>query len=458
LKDEYRDLLKQVCQYSLDYIEDVGSMPAFPSLRSIEKLSAFDEELPNGSSNPSDVLAFLNENGSTATTAQIGGRYFGFVNGGMLPISHAAGWLVDTWNQNSALYLMSPIAAKLEAVCEQWFVELLGLEQGTVAGLGTGSSNAIICALAAARNHLLLKHGYDVKEHGLNGAPQIRVLVNEQAHSSVWAALSILGFGKREITTIPVDKTGSIRLDALPELTSNTILIIQAGNVSGGAFDPIDEICNRAKKADAWVHIDGAFGLWAAASRKHRHLVAGLEKADSYSLDAHKTLNASYDCGIVLCRHRDALVNALHATGAYIHYGENRDGMLYGTEMSRRARSIVLWATLRQLGREGVEELVDSLCEKAEYFASRLEVSGFTVVNPVCFNQFICKCGSPEKTNVVLEQVQNSGICWCSGSMWNDEPVIRVSVCSHTTTKEDIEESVSAFMKAMEAVNLEGLV
>lgn len=261
-------------------------MPPFPAEGSLEKLSFFDEPLPNGSSEPAGVIELLNEAGSENTTAQIGGRYFGFVNGGMLPVAHAAQWLVDTWNQNSALYFMSPISSKLEAVCEQWLAELLGLEKGTAMGLGTGSSNAIICALAAARNHLLYKQGYDIKEKGLNGAPKIKVLVNEQVHSSVWAALSILGFGRQEIETVPVDGTGTIRLDALPELTENTLLVIQAGNVNGGSFDPIDPICDLARKADAWVHIDGAFGLWAAASRRHRHLVAGLEKADSYSLDA----------------------------------------------------------------------------------------------------------------------------------------------------------------------------
>jgi glutamate/tyrosine decarboxylase-like PLP-dependent enzyme len=343
---------------------------------------------------------------------------------------------------------MSPVSSKLEEICEQWLVQLLGLDKKTAAGLVTGSSNAIICALAAARNSILLKQGYDIAQHGLRGAPALRIIAGEQAHASVFSALAILGFGLQEIEIVPVDGQGRMRLDALPKLTGNSVLIIQAGNVAGGAFDPIDELCSLAQKAGAWVHIDGAFGLWAAASKKRRSLVAGLEKADSYSMDAHKTLNAAYDCGIVLCKHRQALVSAMRAAGSYIQYSDQRDGMLYATEMSRRSRSAVLWATLKQLGQEGVESLVDDLCNKAEYFASQLKEAGFTIVNPVSFNQFICKCGKPEKTKAVLEKIQSGGICWCGGSTWQGEPVIRVSVCSHATTTGDIDQSVAAFAEA----------
>ena len=447
-KDVYIGLLEQAKRYSEEYICNIDNMPVFPKPESLESLALFSETMPKTSSDPFEVIASLHNIGSKATTASTGGRYFGFVNGGLLPIAHAAEWLVDTWNQNSALYFMSPISSKLEEICELWLVELFGLKKGTAAGIVTGTSNSLICAFSAARHHLLQKQGYDLTEKGMRNAPPIRVIIGAGAHSSVKAALSVLGFGTKEIEVVPVDDYGRINVDKLPTLDSHTLLIIQAGNVSGGAYDPIDTLCETARKADAWVHIDGAFGLWAAASRKQRHLVAGLENADSYSVDAHKTLNAAYDCGIVLCRHRDSLIRALQASGSYIQYSQHRDGMLYTTEMSRRSRSVILWAVLKQLGADGVEQLVDSLCDNTAYFARELEKAGFHLVNPACFNQFIIKCETPEKTRQVLEFVQNSGVCWCGSSQWNDELVIRISVCSHSTTHEDIDICVGTFKEA----------
>lgn len=455
MTEEYKKLLRQVLCYTESYLENISQTSPFPDQNCIDELKRFHESLPITPSDPMEVMELLNQIGGKGTTAQIGGRYFGFVNGGLLPVSHAAQWLTDTWNQNSALYLMSPIASVLEQICEQWLIELLNLDINTAAGLVTGSSNAIICALTAARNHILRKQGYDVVEHGMRGAPPIRIIVNEQAHSSIWSALSILGIGKQEVIAAPVDGRGSICVEKLPMLNENTLLIIQAGNVTGGAFDPIDQLCDQSNLAKTWVHIDGAFGLWAAASRKYKKLVTGLEKADSYSVDCHKTLNAGYDCGIVLCKNRKALMDAMHATGSYIQYSKNRDGMLYTTEMSRRARSVVLWATLKQLGRSGVENLIDALGEKAEYFANGLEKAGFVIINPVSFNQFICKCNSPELTQKVLGNIQNSGVCWCSGGKWDNEPIIRVSVCSHATTFGDIDKSISAFVSALKSSNIQ---
>ena len=427
-------------------------MTAYPDAKSLAALAEFDEPLPLKGTDPLSVLERLHTIGANGTTAQIGGRYLGFVNGGLLPVAHAAEWITDTWNQNGALAVMSPVTAKLEELCEQWIVELLGLEQGTAMGLVTGSSNATLCALAAARNNLLQGLGYDIKRNGLRNAPPLRILVSEDAHASVKAALSVLGFGCEEIELLPTDEYGRIRTEALPEMDNRTLCVIQAGNVNGGSYDPIDEICDKARKAGAWVHVDGAFGLWAAASRKYRHLVKGMEKADSWSVHAHKTLNAGYDCGIVLCRHRDALVSALQASGSYIQYGERRDGMLYTTEMSRRARAIPLWAVLKSLGTDGVERLIDTLCERAEYFAECLRDIGFDVINPVFFNQFMVSCETDAKTEVVLHTIQNSGVCWCSGSKWKGRSVIRVSVCSHATTKDDIGKSVAVFKDALQGV------
>lgn len=448
--EQYQKLLDYAQQSALEYIHSIDQAAVYPGPESLAVLERFDESLPRASTDPLSVLEFLNTAGAKGTTAQIGGRYFGFVNGGLLPVAHAAEWIADTWNQNGALAAMSPVTAKLEELCEQWVVELLGLEPGTAMGLVTGSSNANLCALAAARNSLLGGLGYDVKKNGLRNAPPLHILVGEDAHASVGAALSVLSFGREEIKALPTDEYGRIRTEALPEMDNRTLCIIQAGNVNGGSYDPIDEICDRAKKTGAWVHIDGAFGLWAAASRKYRYLVKGMEKADSWSMDAHKTLNAGYDCGIVLCRHRDVLVSALQASGSYISYGERRDGMLYTTEMSRRARAIPLWAVLKTLGASGVEQLIDTLCGGAEYFADQLKAAGFRLVNPVFFNQFMVACETDAKTETVLRAIQNSGVCWCSGSKWKGRSIIRVSVCSHATTRDDIDKSVTVFKNALQ--------
>lgn len=448
--EQYQALLEQAKQYAVEYISRVGQMPAYPSEKSLEALSDFDDPLPVKGTEPLSVLDMLHTIGAEGTTAQIGGRYFGFVNGGLLPAAHAAEWIADTWNQNGALAVMSPVTATLEQLCEQWLVELFGLKAGTAMGLVTGSSNANICALAAARNELFKRQGYDVAEQGFRDAPPLRVIVSEDAHASVKAALSVLGFGRKEVEIVPTDEYGRMRIDALPKMDSSTLCIIQAGNVNGGSYDPIDEICNQARQAGAWVHIDGAFGLWAAVSKKYRHFVKGMEKADSWAVDAHKTLNAGYDCGIVFCRHRDALVSALQASGAYIPYGEQRDGMLYTTEMSRRGRAIPLWAVLKSLGAEGVEKLIDSLCANTEYFADSLRKAGFILINPVFFNQFMAACETDAKTEAVLRRIQESGVCWCGGSQWKGRSVIRVSVCSYATTKEEIDKSVAVFQNALE--------
>ncbi len=447
---ETKELFEQAKIYAYDYVDNLQKMNVSPSDSSITKLEVFDEPMPEGPSVPDEVLSILNQYGSKNTSSQTGGKYFGFVCGGSLPVSLAVKWLSDVWDQNSALYVMSPIAAKTEEVCEKWVANLLGLPEGTAAGFVSGTSTAIICALAAARNELLQKQNWNVNELGLFGAPPIRVVLSEQAHSSVFKALALLGLGKARVELVPSDNQGRISVEKLPTIDSNTLLIIQAGNANGGAFDWIDRLCDIANKAGAWVHIDGAFGLWAAASENYRCLTKGIEKADSWSVDAHKTLNAPYDCGIVLCKDRSALVRAMQATGSYIQYSENRDGMLYTLEMSRRARSIELWSVLKYLGKSGVQEIVDRLCSHAKYFAERLSESGFIVLNDVVFNQILIKCEDPERTSATLKAIQSSGKCWCGGAVWNNEPVIRISVCSWQTTKDDIDDCIQTFIKCRE--------
>jgi len=344
--------------------------------------------------------------------------------------------------------VISPIASKLEEICEKWLVELLGLPSGTAAGLVGGTSTATLCGLAAGRNELLKRAGWDVNTRGLFGAPPIRVVVGEQAHATVFKALALLGLGKDRVEKVPVDSEGRIIAEKMPKLDNNTLIIIQAGNVNSGAFDPIDQICDMVNRSGSYVHIDGAFGLWAAASSSKKSLTYGLEKADSWSVDAHKTLNNPYDCGIILCKNRDVLVSAMQASGSYIQYSANRDNMLYTPEMSRRARAVELWATLKFLGRQGVAELIDGLCQIALLFSQKLSDNGFHILNDVVFNQILVECDTPEETRSTLENIQKSGECWCGGAVWNSKPVIRISVCSWATTPKDVDRSVSAFVKA----------
>lgn len=443
-----RHLLEQAKSYAYAYMDGIRDRAVFPTDDAINKLNAFDEPLPEYPCDSTEVLRLLHEYGSPATVAQTGGRYFGFVCGGVLPTALAAKWLSDVWDQNAAVYVLSPIVSQLEATCEKWLVNLFGLPADTVAGFVSGSSTATMCGLAAGRNHILNRLDWDVNAKGLFGAPRVRVVIGEQAHSSVFKALSLLGFGKEQIAQVSVDDEGRMNPKSMPALDERTIVIAQAGNVNSGAFDPFVDICQAANRAGAWVHVDGAFGLWAAGSEKKKSLTHGIERADSWSVDAHKTLNAPYDCGVVLCKHKNQLVAAMQATGSYIQYSDRRDPMLYVPEMSRRARAVELWATLKCLGKVGIQKLVDGLCDHANLLAKKLVAEGFQVLNRVVFNQVLVSCNTPEQTKATLEHIQKSGECWCGGSNWRGNPAIRVSVCSWATTTSDIERSVTAFVKA----------
>ncbi len=445
-------LFEQAKNYALDYMRNVLDRPVFPEQDTIQALNAFREKLPEKPVDPYDILAKLNRFGSPATVAQTGGRYFGFVNGGAIPAALAAKWLGDVWDQNAALYVISPVVSVLEEVCEEWLVDLLGLPEKTAAGFVGGTSAATLCGLAAGRDYLLRRLGWDVNGQGLFGAPEIRVILGEGAHSTVYKALSILGLGKDRLVKVAEDDQGRIRSDAIPELDESTMLILQAGNVNSGAFDPFAEICGKARTAGTWTHVDGAFGLWAAASPKMRSLTEGYELADSWSVDAHKTINAPYDSGIILCKHRDALSQALHMTGSYIVYSQNRDGMLFTPDMSRRGRAVELWASLMALGRSGTAELIEDLHQKAQYIATSLKKEGFRICNEVCFNQVLVACGSIDVTQQTLDAVQQSGECWCGPAQWKGETIIRISVCSYRTTLGDLDRTVRTFVSARRGV------
>ncbi len=433
------------------YVDAIPTRRVFPDADALAGLSAFDAPLPRDGAAPDEILRVLDEAGSPATTAQLGGRYFGFVNGSALPATLAAKWLADVWDQNPALDVISPTLGRIEAVTERWMRELLGLPERTVAGFVSGSSLAIFAGLAAARWRALASAGWDVNRKGLAGAPPLRVIAGRQAHGTVSKAVQLLGLGLDNVEWVETDGQGRIRADLVPALDERSILILQAGNVNSGAFDDFAALCPRARAAGAWTHVDGAFGLWAAATERFAHLTEGARLANSWSVDGHKTLNTPYDCGIALCDDKEALVGALQTDGAYIEYSPARDGMLTTPEMSRRARAVELWAALSSLGRSGVETLVGALHDNARRFAEGLAAAGFETLNDVVFNQVMARCADDAETEAVMRAVQRSGVCWAGGTVWEGRRAIRVSVCSWATTPEDVDRSVAAFAAALDA-------
>jgi len=439
--------------YAYAYLDNIPDRHVYPKTVALEALKHFEEAMPNEPTGAVEVIESLHKYGSPATIAQTGGRYFGFVNGSTVPAGLAAKNLATYWDQNSAMYVLSPIASKLESVVEGWLRELFGLPEHTVAGFVSGTSMANFCGMAAARYRLLQRQGWDINEQGLFGAPNIRIVTGRHAHSTVLKAIGLLGLGKANIEWVDVDEQGRMIPERLPVLDERTLIVLQAGNVNSGSYDPFDEICDQAQQANAWVHIDGAFGLWAGAVAQLKSLTKGMEKAHSWAVDGHKTLNTPYDSGIVLCADEDAIVAALHMAGSYIILSEERDGMFYTPEMSRRARIVELWATLKYLGKKGIDEMVYGLHQRAVQFAQKLgQIDGFEVLNDVVFNQVIVCCETDELTEKVIQHIQESRECWVGGSTWFGRKVIRISVCAWTTTPEDVSRSAKAFETALVAL------
>ena len=449
------ELLDLAHKYSKEYLSDNRKVSVFPDQAALNALEAFDEPLPIEGADASEMLSILNTFGAPATVRYGSGRYFGFVNGGVLPAALAARWMADTWDQNGALNLMSPVISKLEMICEKWLIDIFKLPQETACGFVSGTSAASIVALTAARDYLLSSNGWDASSNGLFGAPEIKVVISSNAHSSIYKALSIVGLGRERVIKVPTDNNGRMKVKNMPELDNLTLIICQAGEVNTGAFDDFNAICSLAKKANAWVHIDGAFGLWAAASKQTYHLYQGAERADSWAADAHKTLNAPYDTGVVLCRHRSALMSSMRSSGAYLEFTDTRDGMLFTPEMSRRARVIDIWSVLKSLGSQGLEELINKLCWNAKTLSSMLSDSGFIVLNEVTFNQVLFACNTSEETTQVLCKIQLSGQIWCGGTVWNNKPAIRMSVCDFSTDRQDILCAVDVLVKSLHSIQKE---
>jgi glutamate/tyrosine decarboxylase-like PLP-dependent enzyme len=441
-------LLKHAARDAMDYLEGVRSRSVAPTAKAVAALSALRGPLPPGPTSAEAVLHLLHEYGSPATVAKTSGRYFGFVTGDCLPAALAASWLVSAWDQNAAHSVQSPVAAQLEETALDWVRQLFSLPEGTGGAVVTGATMANFAGLAAARHALLTRGGWDVEADGLFGAPPITVLVGEEVHQSVIKALGLLGMGRKRVVRVPVDGQGRMRADALPHLDAQTILCLQAGNVNTGAFDPAAAICPAARAAGAWIHVDGAFGLWAAASAEFRRLTKGFEQADSWATDGHKWPNIGYDCGIALVRDPKLLRAAMSIQAAYLVHGDQRDPSNYGPELSRRARGVELWAGLRSLGQSGIAAIVERTSSYARRFAAGLKAAGYDVLNDVVLNQVLVSFGSAEKTLGVIARLQAEGTCWCGSTVWQARTAMRISVSSWETTKEDVELSVAAMLKA----------
>jgi glutamate/tyrosine decarboxylase-like PLP-dependent enzyme len=442
------DLLDNASRRAQRYLASLETRAVAPSPEALAALASFDRPLPQQLSSPEEVLAELDEFGSPATMASAGGRFFGFVIGGSLPVTVAANWLATAWDQNAGLVVTSPVNARLEKVALEWLKDLFHLPAESAGGFVTSATAANFSALAAARHALLTRAGWNVEAQGLFGAPPITVVVGEEVHASVQKALSMVGFGRERVVRVPCDEQGRMRLAEFPQVTDRTVVCVQAGNVNTGAFDPIAEICERARSRGAWVHVDGAFGLWAAAAPTRAPLARGLGSADSWATDAHKWLNVPYDSGLVLTRDAQSLRAAMSVGAAYLAQGEERVPYQYTPDFSRRARGVEVWAALRQLGRAGLADLVERTCRFAQTFAAGLARAGHRVLNDVVLNQVLVSFGSPERTLEVIARVQEDGTCWCGGTLWQDQTAMRISVSSWATDEADVERSLAAILRA----------
>ena len=377
-----------------------------------------------------------------------GPRFFGFVNGGALPAAVAVNWLAGAWEQHGAFNVSSPGSSFLERVAMKWVIDLLGLPRESGGGFVTGTTAAHIAALTAARDTLLAQAGWNARADGLFGAPPVTVVVGAEGHSTLSKALGVVGLGRNRVVKVPADSQGRMRVDALPTLDGPTILCVQSGNVNSGAFDPCDEIIPRmrAQNMPLWVHVDGAFGLWARVAPARAHLARGIELADSWATDAHKWLNSPYDCGIVIVRDGETLRRSLALVADYLPSSEVNPSD-YTLEASRRPRGVDVWACLRTLGRSGLADLVERNCRMAKRFADAFVAAGFPVLNDVVLNQVVVSFGDAERTRNVIARIQADGTCWCGATVWQGRTAMRVSVISWMTRDADVDRSIDAILR-----------
>jgi glutamate/tyrosine decarboxylase-like PLP-dependent enzyme len=439
-------LLRDAAERSIRFLEGIDARPVAP--RGLEALERLRHPLPEHECDPGETIRVLDEIVGPATMAMPGGRFHGFVIGGALPVTVAASWLATAWDQNAGLWTVTPGVAALEEVALGWLVDVLGLPPGTGAGFVTGATVANLTCLAAARHAVLERAGWSVEADGLFAARSITVVVGAEAHPTLFKSLGLLGLGRKRVVRVPVDGQGRMVPEKLPAIAGPTIVCAQAGNVNTGAVDPLGAIIERARAGGAWVHVDGAFGLWAAASPALRAQVAGVEGADSWATDAHKWLNVPYDSGIAFVRDVHALRGAMAITAEYLPTETpHRNPSDHTPELSRRARGVEVWAALRTLGRHGLAEMIERMCRHAHRFAEGLAAAGFEVLSEVVLNQVLVAFGDAARTEKVVAALQAEGTCWAGGTVWQGRPAMRISVSSWATTESDVEESLAAMIR-----------
>ncbi len=456
--DTIPDLLDSVPRYARAWFANLPSRLVRATLSSDQLRAALAGELPQEGSAPAQVIEALANAGATGTVSSAGPRYFGFVVGGSLPAALAADWLVSMWDQNAGIFALSPLASIVEQISGSWLRAIAGLPPTMSFGFVTGGHMANFTSLASARHSVLRKAGWDVEADGLNGAPPVTVCVSEESHYTIFLALRLLGLGANRVRKIPTDEQGRMRADrlaaALRESTGPCIVCAQAGNVNTGAFDPLPAIADATQSRGAWLHVDSAFGFWAAASPRHAHLVRGIERADSVATDAHKWLNVPYDCGVLFCADEAAHRTAMSLTAAYIVSTKTeRDPDNFVPEESRRARAIPVYAALRSLGGHGLTEMIDRNCRQARRFGEALRAAGFEVLNDVVLNQVLVSFGTPEQTQATIAATQQDGTCWCGGTVWKGRTAMRISVSNWSTTDEDVEKSIEAIIRCARLAN-----
>jgi len=453
MKNEPKKLLHDAYEYAIEYFSNLADRKVYPDEKMLEELKRLNLPLSESPKDAGEILKLLHEVGLKTTVCSPGPRYFGFVMGATLPQTVASSWLTSAWDQNAALFDTSPLAAYTEEISLGWLVELFGLPKTCGGAFVTSATMAAFTSLAVARNHLLNQQGWDVQKNGLFDAPKINMIVSEEIHVTNLKAISLLGLGSDRLTKVRTDNQGRMLVTEIPDLSGPTIICLQAGDVNSGCFDPFDEIIDKVGSDDCWVHVDAAFGMWVMVSEKFRYLATGIERADSWSIDAHKWLNVPYDSGIALVKNEDALHSAMSFGASYLTPAPGqRRPTDYSPGLSNRARGIDVWTALATLGRGGIAEIVERCCSHAKYAAEELSRAGFEILNDVVLNQVLVSFGDDARTDEVIKKIQEDGTCWCGGTTWKGRRAMRISVSSWATTEKDMKKSIEAMIACAKLV------